>query len=461
MNTVPSSQGVDAAGIEAFVDALDHDPRIEPHGMIIQRHRHRIAEGYWAPHDPGRQRLVYSLSKSFTGAALGLQIGEGRLTLDDLVSDHLPECFGAGQTAHADARQLRIRHIASMATGHTEETLGAALAADPDDVVRGFLSLPAPHPPGTVFAYNQPPVLTLATILERLAGERLSEYLRPRLLEPLAIDTFVWAQRAETDMGFSGVFTDLDAIAKLGQLHLDGGTIEGHTVLPEAWIAEASRTQTQNPDGDTIDWRQGYGFQLWQSQHGYRGDGAFGQFMVVLPEHDAVVAAFANTDQMQLMLDAMWEHLLPAFERPGSLSADDALAHRLATLELPTVATRRSASLVPRTGDTTFSPASTTATSHATISSIQVRDGRLIVHEESGPVLTLPLTETWTTEGNVATSAAHHADGALTVDVAFLNTPHRLELTMANGEFQSTWGRVPLFGGGISHKLGEIAQAPA
>ncbi len=77
----------------AFLDALERDPRVEPHGLIIQRHGHRIAEGYWAPHTGGRARLVYSLSKSFTGTALALQLGDGRLSLDDLVSDHLPELF--------------------------------------------------------------------------------------------------------------------------------------------------------------------------------------------------------------------------------------------------------------------------------------------------------------------------------------------------------------------------------
>ena len=217
----PSVQGVDAAGITRFVDALEGDERIEPHGLIIQRHGRRVAEGYWAPHDRGRARLVYSLSKSFTGAALGLQISEGLLGVDDLVSDHLPDLF---DRAHPDARRLRVRHIASMATGHRDETLGLALGADPDHAVRGFLSLPADAPPGTIFAYNQSPVLTLALLLERLAGERLSDYLRPRLLDPLGIESFDWARWPPgIDMGFSGVFTNLDAVARLGQLHLDNG----------------------------------------------------------------------------------------------------------------------------------------------------------------------------------------------------------------------------------------------
>ncbi len=458
----PSEHGVDAAGIDAFLDAIEHDERIEPHGLIVQHGGQRIAEGYWAPHDRGRGRLVYSLSKSFTGAALGLQISEGRLSLDDLVSDHLPELF---HDAHSDATRLRIRHIASMATGHSEETFGAALAADPNDVVRGFLSLPAQEAPGTVFAYNQPPVLALAMILERLAGQRLSEYLAPRLLNPLGVTTFEWARWPPgIDMGFSGVFTDLDAIARLGQLHLDLGRIAETSILPEAWVTAASSAQTKNPGGDTVDWQQGYGFQLWRSQHGYRGDGAFGQFMVVLPAHDSVIAMFSNTDHMQLVLDAMWEHLLPAFDRQGSAAADDALAARLETLRLPTAGERLSTT--GRSLDSggldrstaVFAPAPPSATSQPSITSVALRADRIVINENDA-MLDLPLTAAWSTEGSIATSAARHLDDTITVDVVFLNTPHRLELTLADGTFESDWGRLPLFRAGLSNQLRAIADA--
>jgi CubicO group peptidase (beta-lactamase class C family) len=83
--SIPSEQGVAPEAILAFLDALEADPKIEPHGLIMQRHGHRIAEGYWAPHTADRSRLVYSLSKTFTRTTLALQLGEGRLTLDDLV----------------------------------------------------------------------------------------------------------------------------------------------------------------------------------------------------------------------------------------------------------------------------------------------------------------------------------------------------------------------------------------
>ena len=471
----PSAQGVGAEGIAAFLDAIEGDPRIDPHGLIIQRHGYRIVEGYWAPHTGDRSRLVYSLSKSFTGTALGLQIGEGRLSLDDLVSDHLPELFD-DDTPDA-TRRMRIRHIASMSTGHDRETLMEAAAIDPADPVHGFLSIPPDAEPGTLFAYNQPPVLTLATILQRLAGESIVDYLRPRVLDPLGIGEFRWRQTTGgVDLGFSGVYTNLDAIARLGQLYLDDGVWNGRRILPEGWVADASSVQIANPQRDEIDWRQGYGFQLWMSQHGYRGDGAFGQYMVVLPEHDTVVAMFSCVERMQIVLDAMWEHLLPALEPPEMCAdsctgssperifrgGDEGLARRVAGLTMRTAAERCGGGPPTEVPAMMFRRRPAGTPSHPTVTGIETIDGRMIVHEDDRAI-DVPLTHGWSVDdgSSIGASATRLDDGTLAVDLAFLATPHRLEIELdpAAGTFAARWPLVPLFGAGLDTRLAAM-RAP-
>jgi CubicO group peptidase (beta-lactamase class C family) len=450
----PSAQGVDPAGIGSLLDALEGNERLEPHGLIIQRHGVRVVEAAWAPHTVRRSRLVYSLSKTFTGTALGLQLDEGRLSLDDLVSDHLPELFDG---VDERTRRLRVRHLASMSSGHDRETIVEAFALDPDDPVRGFLRIPPDHEPGTVFAYNQPPVLALVTILQRLAGERLTDYLRPRLLDPLGIGHLAWAELGSgLVLGYSGVFTSLDAVARLGQLHLDGGTWGGRRILSAGWVAEASRPQVANPAEPEPDWQQGYGFQLWMSRHGYRGDGAFGQYMLVLPQHDAVVAIFSGNEDMQALLDHVWAHLLPAMgpdPLPGG-AGDDVLAARIAALSQPTAGDRIGGD-APEPTSATFTRAPT-GRSHRSVTSLAVAGDVLTVHEgeTSFPV---PLRTTWTEgpTGHVAASAARGRDGRLVVDLVFLHSPHRLELLLdpATGTFNARWPAVPLFGGGLGFRL--------
>jgi CubicO group peptidase (beta-lactamase class C family) len=457
----PSAQHVDARGISSLLDAIESDPRIEPHGLIVQRHGHRIIEGYWAPHTAERSRLVYSLSKSFTGTALGLLVGDGLLSLDDLVSDHLPELFD-DDTPDA-VRRMRVRDIASMASGHAAETLLDAVLADPDDPVRGFLTIAPDAEPGTLFAYNQPPVLTLARILQRVAGERLADLLRRRVLDPIGAGDLRWRQIAECDMGFSGVFTSLDTIARLGQLYLDDGVWNGRRLLPDEWVAAASSLQTPNGDWEQVDWQQGYGFQFWMSRHGYRGDGAFGQFMVVLPEHDTVVAMFSCTDQMQVVLDAMWEHLLPALSdgaHAGSPEHDDALADRLRRLSLPTVGERLGAAAPDDVAEMSYRRQESQP-SHFTVTGVDTdRDG-LTIHEDEGS-FTVALTERWTVDDTIATSAARLGDGRVVVDLVFLHTPHRLEVELdpATATFVARWPLMPLFGIGADHRLAALRTLP-
>ena len=124
-------------------------------------------------------------------------------------------------------------------------------------------------------------------------------------------------------------------MARFGQLYLDDGVWQGVRLLPAGWVAEATALHTPNPGEPHPDWQQGYGYQFWQSRHGYRGDGAYGQFCLVLPEQDAVVVTTAATENMQGILDAVWAELLPAFDGPGSAADDHRLAARLAALALP------------------------------------------------------------------------------------------------------------------------------
>jgi CubicO group peptidase (beta-lactamase class C family) len=454
----PSEHGVDPDGIARFLDAIEADPGIEPHGLIIQRRGRRIAEGHWRPHDGRRCRLLYSLSKTFTGTALALEIGEGRISLDDLVSAHLPEAF---EGADPGLRRLRIRHIASMASGHNRETLQEANARDPEDPVRGFLRIPPDAEPGTLFAYNQPPVITLATILQKLAGERLVDYLRPRLFDPLGIgDVRSQQLRPGIDFGFTGFYTNLDAVARLGQLYLDDGVCDGRRLLPERWVRQASTVQVSNAQNTEPDWQQGYGFQLWMSRHGYRGDGAFGQYMVVLPEQNAVIAMVSCTANMQTVLDLMWTHLLPAMTGDVRVSAhaDQVLADRLASLSLPTAQARRAGRVVSPT-HASFGAAPHSANSLRTITSITANGSTLTIHE-GDQSLKVPLSTAWTRDARdiLAASAAQLGDGRIVVDLVPLDTPHHLEITLQpeTRTFETRWLVQPLFGAGIGKRLASM-----
>lgn len=121
-----------------------------------------------------------------------------------------------------------------------------------------------------------------------------------------------------------GLYLSTEGVARFGQLYLQRGHWEGEQVLPEAWVEEATRAQVPPGDDRVSDWSQGYGFQFWRCRHAaYRGDGAFGQFCVVMPGQEAVLAITANVQNMQRLLDHVWTGLLPAMSE-GEIQLEDA-----------------------------------------------------------------------------------------------------------------------------------------
>src|SRR5208337_1443718 len=183
--STPAVQRVDPAAILSFLDAVDKRPGIEMHSLMVVRHGLVVAEGWRAPYSAGWPQLLYSLSKSFTSTAAAFAQAEGLLNLDDTVISHFAE-FAADIT-DPRSRSVKVRHVASMATGHTRDMLGEAIMRDLEEPVRGFLLMPPDRDPGTVFAYSQPCTYALASIIQRNAGMPLTQYLRPRLFDPLGI----------------------------------------------------------------------------------------------------------------------------------------------------------------------------------------------------------------------------------------------------------------------------------
>ncbi|WP_406053175.1 serine hydrolase domain-containing protein [Kribbella sp. NBC_00889] len=88
--SVPSEEGVDATGVSGLLERLE-EQGIECHSLMVVRHGRVIAEGWWAPYSAERPHLLYSLTKSIVGVAVGLAVDDGLIALDDRVVDILPE----------------------------------------------------------------------------------------------------------------------------------------------------------------------------------------------------------------------------------------------------------------------------------------------------------------------------------------------------------------------------------
>ncbi|MET1008367.1 MAG: serine hydrolase [Propionibacteriaceae bacterium] len=460
--STPPERGLDPAAVGRFLDAVQARG-VELHSLMLVRHGSVVAEGWWAPYEPSGLHLLYSLSKSFTATAVGLAVEERRLSVDDLVTSFFPGRVPSD--VHPYVAQLKVRDLLSMATGHHEDTLERV---DRHDLVRSFLALPPEEEPGTWFTYNNGATLMLSAIVTKLTGERVLDYLRPRLLEPLGITDAYWQQIPDgdggdpdlrhLDLGFSGLHLATESIAKFGQLFLSRGVWQGEQLVAEDWVRDASRVQVDNPREPEPDWRQGYGYQFWMGREGYRGDGAFGQFCIVLPDVDTVLALTSATENMQAILDCVWSELYPALQSEDGGTGEEASAElqaRLGVLTLPLATGDHNAGIeLPWLA---ASPTTGRQEGTTRIESIEeAADGwRLTLADEHATYAVGCGFQTWARSEvevwpgarlQVAASGAWSDPTTFTAEVAMVQTPHRLTLTCdtATGSTTAQWNVAPL-----------------
>ncbi len=261
---------------------------------------------------------LYSLSKSFTSTAVGIAIAEGKLSLDDPVLKFFPD--DAPSDPSNNLKSMRVSDLLRMSTGHQSEP-----PRTPDKPwTKTFLAQAVPHKPGTHFLYNTSATYMLSAIVQQSTGKTLLDYLTPRLFEPLGIEHPTWESSPQgISAGGYGLSIRTEDIARFGQLYLRKGEWNGKQLVPMTWIDAATTRQTSNGSNPKSDWDQGYGYQFWRCrQNAYRGDGAFGQYCIVLPEQDAVVAITSGVRDMQAVLNLVWDKLLPAL-KPSALADDD------------------------------------------------------------------------------------------------------------------------------------------
>lgn len=337
----PEEQGVSPSGILAFLEAVERQSRgkknQELHSFMLVRHGYVIAEGWWAPYRPQYPHMLFSLSKSFTSTAIGLAVSEGLLSVDDLVVSFFPE--DVPEEPGENLASMRVKHLLSMSTGHGEDTMKYLMEEKDGNWVRGFFSAPVDYLPGTHFLYNTGATYMLSAILQKVTGQTLMEYLQPRLFEPLGIEGATWETCPRgINVGGFGLSIKTEDIAKFGQLYIQKGYWKGRQIVAKEWVEEATRSQISNGTKADSDWAQGYGYQFWRCRNNaYRGDGAFGQYCVVMPDQDAVVAITGGLEDMQAVLNLVWEYLLPAMKSAPlpEISADQrTLEKKLSSLAL-------------------------------------------------------------------------------------------------------------------------------
>lgn len=442
--STPAAVGMSSSSILALLDELEAKS-IECHSIMVVRRGHVVAEGWWTPYSADRPHLLYSLTKSFTSTAVGLAITDGLLSLDDRVVDVLPEHVPADISEQG--RRITVHHLLSMTAGHGKDSLEEAWELEPNDLVKGFLRAPFLAVEGTQHDYDNATTFILARMVERVTGRGLPEFLDERLFKPMGIDHAEWDRVASgAAFGFHGLHLTTEAIAAFGELLLRRGRWGDQQLVPSEWVDLATKRHTDtlplpnwlpNPDFES-----GYGYQFWISRHGYHGHGSFGQYCVVVPSHDLVIALTASVAPTDALPGLFWDHLL---DTPTTPQTDTVLADRLQHLSLPpvpgTAAPDRSAKATLAASPSAALPEGTTVT--VTPESY----GWLL---QLGPNLTIRAGHNhWqesSPQGRPVVASAAWQSNTFIADLYVITTPHRVRLTIHSDTATATWNTVPLTG---------------
>jgi hypothetical protein len=333
--STPESVGISSAKLGNVLANLSELDSLN--SIMVLRHGQVCLEGWWKPYGSDQPHMLFSLSKSFVSAAIGIAVGEGRLAVTDTLVGFFPEY--ADCITDARMRDMTLHDLLCMASGHATCATGGMRSEPNGDYVRGFLASSLAHTPGTRFCYNSGATYMLAAVIRKVTGLNVREYLQPRLFDPLGIVPGIWESCPKgTNFGGWGLYLKTEDIAKFANLLLHNGNHNGQQLIPADYLAEATRKQSDNSMNDAPDWKRGYGYQFWRCAHGFRGDGACGQYAIVVPEKDLAIAITSCIENMQNVLTILWDKLIPALEDaalPENPTAHKTLLAAASALSMP------------------------------------------------------------------------------------------------------------------------------
>lgn len=307
--------------MDAFFSAAAK-AKLDVHSVMIVKDGAVIYSHWQSKGAPNVPHVLHSVSKTFTATAVGLAIAEGRLNLTDKVVSFFPDKLPNEVSDNLMA--MTIRDLLTMTCGHDDEPNQSKR----EEWVKTFLAHPVKHTPGTFYLYNSLGTYMLSAIVQKVTGEKVLDYLTTRLFEPLHIDKPRWDESPQgISAGGWGLYLKTEDLAKMGQLLLQNGKWKGKQIIPAEWVYEMSKKQVEsiNPGTrleqaeergmtkETSDWMQGYGYQMWRCRPGcFRADGARGQYIIVVPDKNAVIAITSDVEDLQGELNLVWEKILPA-----------------------------------------------------------------------------------------------------------------------------------------------------
>lgn len=268
-------------------------------GEALDEHRFRSND---------RENL-YSASKTFVSAGIGIAESEGRLRLSDYVLDFFPEYK---DIAYPGSEKITIRHLLQMSSGHMSENFSQYNSKDRAEL---FFMTEMKREAGSNFYYEDLCSYMLGRIVEKVSGKIMLEYLKPRVFDRLEIVNPQWStcQHGHTSCS-GGLYLTTEEFSRIGITLLQNGVYKDNQIVPAEYIRFMHSDWVDTSSKNDAETMGGYGYQVWKCTppNTYRADGMYGQLCVVLTDYNAVITVTSHNEiNHKDILRAMWNDILP------------------------------------------------------------------------------------------------------------------------------------------------------
>ncbi len=322
-------QNNDSAKLAPAMNELWHaflQSKLPVHSLLADCGGVKILEEYAFPYGPHDLHRTFSITKSFCSLAVGYLLEDGKLALDDRITDHFPEYVR--EPLHPWLRDMTIRHMLRMQTCYSATTYKADMTAN---WVESFFTTAPSHRSGQIFLYDTSASHTLAALVKKLSGKGVLDYLREKCLDRLGFskEAYILPDPFGTEMGGSGLMALPSDLLKTGRFCMD--TIRRGTGVFADYLREAVSFLVPTAHfGQTPDEQLGYGYQFWRICDGFAMYGMGGQYVLFYPQLDLVLVTTADTQNFkggyQKLLELVHECLAPFLETTAPANRTEAVS---------------------------------------------------------------------------------------------------------------------------------------
>jgi CubicO group peptidase (beta-lactamase class C family) len=299
--STPEQQGMDSAKL-LIADEFIQNRLPDAFSLLVVKNGYLVFEKYYRWGSPDKYAVVHSVTKSVTSALIGIALDKGYLnSVDQKLIEFFPEYI----TDELDPRkkEITLKHLLTMSAGFKWNDRGPSMGAwyTSSEWLKFSIQLPQENNPGDVFNYNSSISHILSIILSKATKTSTLDFAKRNLFEPLGIQSAYWHQDPQGyHIGGFGLGLSARDLAKIGFLYLNNGYWNGQSIVSEYWVKESTGQHIQAPR-HSIYGSFGYGYQWWVKKvddcSSFRAWGRRGQFIVIVPKLDLVIAVTSKTAQ--------------------------------------------------------------------------------------------------------------------------------------------------------------------